>query len=87
MASPSDPQLANRILRGLVFGLIAGAATIGLGKFAPGILTGAQSVATHVLEPIGQVFLRLLFFVIIPLVFASLASGVLQLGRSRSAWG
>ena len=26
MASPSDPQLANRILRGLVFGLIAGAA-------------------------------------------------------------
>jgi DAACS family dicarboxylate/amino acid:cation (Na+ or H+) symporter len=81
MASPSDPQLANRILRGLVFGLIAGAATIGLGKFAPGILTGAQTVATHVLEPIGQVFLRLLFFVIIPLVFASLASGVLQLGR------
>jgi len=81
MASPSDPQLANRILRGLVFGLIAGAATIGLGKFAPGILTGAQSLATHVLEPIGQVFLRLLFFVIIPLVFASLASGVLQLGR------
>ncbi|NBS05792.1 MAG: dicarboxylate/amino acid:cation symporter, partial [Verrucomicrobia bacterium] len=29
----------------------------------------------------GQVFLRLLFFVVIPLVFASLAAGVAQLGR------
>jgi dicarboxylate/amino acid:cation (Na+ or H+) symporter, DAACS family len=34
-----------------------------------------------VFDPLGQVFLRLLFFVIIPLVFASLAGGVLQLGR------
>src|SRR5699024_9986959 len=31
--------------------------------------------------PFGQVFLRLLFFVVIPLVFSSLASGVTQLGQ------
>jgi DAACS family dicarboxylate/amino acid:cation (Na+ or H+) symporter len=34
-----------------------------------------------VLDPLGQVFLRMLFFVVIPLVFASLAMGVAQLDR------
>jgi DAACS family dicarboxylate/amino acid:cation (Na+ or H+) symporter len=34
-----------------------------------------------VCDPLGQVFLRMLFFVVIPLVFASLASGVVQLGE------
>lgn len=81
MASHSDPKLANRILRGLVYGLVAGVLTLGLGRFFPPLLGWAQAAATHVLEPFGQVFLRLLFFVIIPLVFASLAAGVLQLGR------
>ncbi len=81
MSSPSDPQLANRILRGLVYGLVAGVLTLGLGRLWPAAITGAQVLSTNVLEPLGQVFLRLLFFVIIPLVFASLAGGVLQLGR------
>ena len=81
MSSPSDPKLANRILRGLAFGLVAGVLTLGLGKIWPPALAWAQTVATQVLEPFGQVFLRLLFFVIIPLVFASLAAGVVQLGR------
>ena len=81
MSSPSDPKLANRILRGLAFGLVAGLLTLGLGKFWPPALAWAQTLATQVLEPFGQVFLRLLFFVIIPLVFASLAAGVVQLGR------
>jgi len=77
--SPSN--LANRILIGLVIGVIAGIISLAIGRFAPGFLDGARAVSTHVLDPIGQVFLRLLFFVVIPLVFASLASGVLQLGR------
>lgn len=81
MSSSSDPKLANRILRGLAFGLVAGVLTLGLGKIWPPALAWAQTVATQVLEPFGQVFLRLLFFVIIPLVFASLAAGVVQLGR------
>lgn len=81
MASHSDPKLANRILRGLVYGLIAGVLTLGIGRFFPPLLKWAQVAAEQVLEPFGQVFLRLLFFVIIPLVFASLAAGVLQLGR------
>ncbi len=32
-------------------------------------------------DPFGQIFLRMLFFVVIPLVFALLASGIVQLGK------
>jgi DAACS family dicarboxylate/amino acid:cation (Na+ or H+) symporter len=34
-----------------------------------------------VCDPLGKVFLHLLFFVVIPLIFASLALGIVQLGR------
>ncbi|HRI82893.1 MAG: hypothetical protein RLZZ129_1209 [Verrucomicrobiota bacterium] len=80
MASP-DPKLANRILLGLLIGAVAGVLTLGLGRIFPGALDFMQTVSTHVFDPFGQVFLRMLFFVVIPLVFASLASGVLQLGK------
>mgnify|MGYP002398394316 FL=1 len=40
-----------------------------------------RGVAANVLDPFGQVFLRMLFFVVIPLVFASLATGIVQLGQ------
>jgi DAACS family dicarboxylate/amino acid:cation (Na+ or H+) symporter len=78
---PHDDRLANRILIGLLVGATAGAATLAVGSFAPGVLTAARSVATFALDPLGQIFLRLLFFVVMPLVFASLATGVVQLGR------
>ena len=78
--SETDSRLANRILIGLLVGAAAGAATLVLGAFAPAVLTVARWLATNVFDPVGQVFLRLLFFVVMPLVFASLASGVVQLG-------
>lgn len=81
MSGLSDSKLANRILVGLVVGLVAGVITLGLGHYWPPILTVMKEVSVAVFDPVGQVFLRLLFFVIIPLVFASLAGGVLQLGN------
>jgi DAACS family dicarboxylate/amino acid:cation (Na+ or H+) symporter len=83
VAENGDPKLANRILLGLVLGAAAGALTLLLGIPFPGLLTGARKVSTLVLDPLGQVFLRLLFFVILPLIFASLALGVVQLGELR----
>ncbi len=77
----SNRLLANRILTGLAIGVVAGVATLGLGKIYPGALTFMQKVSTEVFDPFGQVFLRLLFFVVIPLVFASLATGIVQLGQ------
>jgi Na+/H+-dicarboxylate symporter len=77
----SSSQLANRILIGLGIGVLAGVCTLGLGNFFPGLIPKAKALSTAVLDPFGQIFLRLLFFVVIPLVFASLCSGVAQLGR------
>ncbi len=79
--SDIDTRLANRILLGLLAGIVAGGLTLLAGTAFPDLLTGARELARLVLEPFGQVFLRLLFFVVIPLVFASLASGVAQLER------
>src|SRR5262245_29583373 len=83
MASRGDNKLANRILLGLVAGAAAGVLTLLLGTPFPSLLAGARTVSTWVLDPFGQVFLRLLFFVILPLIFASLALGVVQLGELR----
>ncbi len=82
-AAQTDPKLANRILIGLAVGAVAGALTLVLGIPFPRLLDGARTFSTFVLDPLGQVFLRLLFFVVIPLIFASLASGIVQLGELR----
>jgi DAACS family dicarboxylate/amino acid:cation (Na+ or H+) symporter len=79
MTADTGGRLANRILVGLVIGALAGGATLLIGEAVPGLLDGAREFATFVLDPIGQVFLRMLFFVVIPLVFASLAMGIAQL--------
>ena len=72
----SDPKLANRILTGLAVGALAGIAVLLIGARAPALLEGARALSTAVFDPLGQVFLRMLFFVVMPLVFASLAAGV-----------
>jgi Na+/H+-dicarboxylate symporter len=81
MTSDASGRLANRILWGLLAGAAAGGITLLLGRAFPGLLDAARQFATLVLDPVGQVFLRMLFFVVIPLVFASLATGVAQLDR------
>jgi DAACS family dicarboxylate/amino acid:cation (Na+ or H+) symporter len=80
----TDDRLANWILIGMFVGAGAGAVILVVGSFAPAALTGSRWLATNALDPLGQVFLRLLFFVVMPLVFASLAGGVVQLGRLSS---
>lgn len=42
-----------------------------------------QPLLAYVMKPVGQVFLRLLLMTVVPLVFASLAVGVAQLGDLR----
>lgn len=72
--------LATRILWGLAIGVVAALITLGVGEIFPPVLDVMRKVSVAVLDPFGQIFLRMLFFVVIPLVFASLASGVAQLG-------
>ncbi len=84
MTADAGARLANRILIGLVIGALAGGVTLLAGDASPAILEGAREFSTLVLDPIGQVFLRMLFFVVIPLVFASLTMGIAQLERLSS---
>src|SRR5262245_12194132 len=81
MSEAVDSRLTNRILLGLAIGVAAGIATLLVAGAAPQILEPIRKFATFVLDPVGQVFLRMLFFVVIPLVFASLTAGVAQLER------
>ena len=69
----------------LLFGL--GLGTVG-GGLASGLAAGPRLewIVAHVTEPIGRVFLRLLFMLVIPLLFSALSVGIAsidlrQLGR------
>lgn len=42
-----------------------------------------QAVVRNVAEPVGQIFLRLIFMVVVPLVFAALVLGVSEIGDVR----
>ncbi|WP_443018893.1 dicarboxylate/amino acid:cation symporter [Sphingomonas sp.] len=64
--------MAAGLALGLVLGLIANVAADGAGWVA--------WVTTYVTGPIGQVFLRLLFMLVIPLLFAALVTGVAEMG-------
>lgn len=68
----------------ILIGLLAGAVVGIIVNLAVAGNDEAQSVLNTIIDtvahPIGQVFLRLLFMVVVPLVFASLASGVASLG-------
>lgn len=72
-------DLHHKILAGLVVGAAAGVACNALAGGAPWL----AAVNTYVAGPVGQIFLRLLFMVVVPLVFASLTVGVALLGDLR----
>jgi DAACS family dicarboxylate/amino acid:cation (Na+ or H+) symporter len=71
--------LHTKILIGLVLGAIGGTVSNLVFKGAPELMW----VVDKVLNPIGQVFLRMLFMVVIPLVFTSVTLGVASLGDPR----
>jgi len=69
-----------RILGGLLAGAIVGVIANLLVAGHDGAKEVLNTIIDGVAHPIGQIFLRLLFIVVVPLVFASLASGVASLG-------
>jgi dicarboxylate/amino acid:cation (Na+ or H+) symporter, DAACS family len=75
--------LHTKILLGLAVGAILGIGANFLTANNPGANDKVQWVAKYITDPVGQVFLRMLFMVVVPLVFASLSLGVAQLGDLR----
>jgi len=73
--------LHTKILIGLVAGAIVGGTLNSIfGAGAPQL----TFIADNITNPIGQIFLRLLLLLVIPLVFSSLTLGVAGLGDLRS---
>lgn len=72
--------LHTRMLIGFAVGVVAGLAA----NMLVGEAAWLDVLVTYVADPIGQLFLRLLFMVVIPLVFSALVLGVVEIGDPRS---
>ncbi|MCF7223349.1 dicarboxylate/amino acid:cation symporter [Marilutibacter chinensis] len=76
----SGLSLHTRMLIGFIVGAGAGiAANVFVGQ--AGWLDG---LIAYVTDPVGQLFLRLLFMLVIPLVFSALVLGVVEIGDAKS---
>ncbi|HEY6231039.1 MAG TPA: dicarboxylate/amino acid:cation symporter [Pyrinomonadaceae bacterium] len=77
---PKGLALHTRILIGLAVGVVAGVAVnYSFGGDHPRVVW----VVDNLTQPIGQIFLRLLLMIVVPLVFASLVVGVAGIGDIR----
>jgi Na+/H+-dicarboxylate symporter len=79
MSSAHNSRLQWRILVGFIAGLVAGLLAY---TFAPGA-AWVDTAVTYVTGPIGQIFLRLLFMLVIPLLFSALVVGIADMGEIR----
>jgi DAACS family dicarboxylate/amino acid:cation (Na+ or H+) symporter len=73
-------NLQWRILIGFVLGLAAGLAVYATQADAEWV----GQVVKYVTNPIGQIFLRLLFMLVIPLLFSALVVGISEMGEIRA---
>jgi len=83
--SPSDTPTAPesrgmslhaKMLIGFLVGALAGLLCYALAPNAPWL----QGVIENVSQPVGDLFLRLLFMLVVPLVFSALVLGVVEIG-------
>lgn len=73
-------SLQMKMLIGFLTGLVAGLIVNMTQADAPWV----DAVTTYVTGPIGQIFLRLLFMLVIPLLFSALVVGIAEMGDIRS---
>ena len=73
-------SLQWKMLIGFMTGLILGLIAYSTQRDAAWV----EFVTTYVTTPIGQIFLRLLFMLVIPLLFSALVVGISEMGEIRS---
>jgi DAACS family dicarboxylate/amino acid:cation (Na+ or H+) symporter len=79
-SSGKGMKLHTKILLGLFIGMVMGiTVNLTVGTENPTV----ELLNDYVAVPLGQIFLRMLFMVVMPLVFASIALGVAGLGDIR----
>ena len=83
---PKGLALHTRILIGLAVGVVAG---VTVNSAFGGDHPRVAWIIDNITQPIGQLFLRLLLMIVVPLVFSSLVVGVAGIGDNRklAAWG
>lgn len=77
---PDYGRLQWRILIGFVLGLLGGILVYTFARDAAWV----EPVVTYVTNPLGQVFLRLLFMLVIPLIVSALVVGIADMGEIRA---
>ncbi|WP_208543224.1 dicarboxylate/amino acid:cation symporter [Marilutibacter alkalisoli] len=77
---PGGMPLHTRMLIGFIVGAGAGV----LANFFAGQAGWLDGLIHYVTDPVGQLFLRLLFMLVMPLVFSALVLGVVEIGDPRS---
>lgn len=80
MAAGSHGGLQWRILWGFLLGTGAGLAVYALARDALWV----DGVVRYVTGPVGQIFLRLLFMLVLPLLFSALVVGIADMGEIRA---
>src|SRR3546814_1825702 len=77
MPSGADAMsLHTRMLLGFVVGVVGGLFANGLGADSSWL----EGLITYVTQPVGDLFLRSLFMLVVPLVFSALVLGVVEIG-------
>lgn len=81
--------LHTKMLLGFLVGAIAGGIAYELGHAldasgAKQVLPWLQVVLTWVTQPVGTIFLHLLFMLVLPLVFSALVLGVVEIGDPKA---
>jgi dicarboxylate/amino acid:cation (Na+ or H+) symporter, DAACS family len=78
--TPKGIPLHTKILIGLAVGVVAG---ITVNEVLGGDNPRVAWIVDNITQPVGQLFLRLLLMIVVPLVFASLVVGVAGIGDIR----
>lgn len=73
-------RLQWRILAGFLLGLAAGLLAYAFAHDSAWV----ETVSTYVTVPVGQVFLRLLFMLVLPLIVSALVVGIAEMGEVRA---
>jgi DAACS family dicarboxylate/amino acid:cation (Na+ or H+) symporter len=68
------------MLVGFLVGLVAGLIVYATQRDAAWV----ETFTTYVTQPIGQIFLRLIFMLVLPLLFSALVVGISEMGEIRS---
>ena len=74
--------LANLILIGLIVGAVAGV-IVERNVTDPATRASLDAWITHVVRPVGRLFIRIIFMIVVPLIFSAIVLGIAEMGDVR----